>query len=245
MRPLIGLSCSSSARPSRNAPRFYIKQSYCHALHLAGGAPVLIPSLDDEQALLSIYARLDGLLLSGGGDIAPEHFGQARLVKLSEVDLPRDRAELFLTRQAVKDGLPVFAICRGVQALNVALGGTLYQDIPAQLPMAQRHRFYPGYARNYIGHQVWVQPASQLASIVGAGHLPVNSFHHQAVKDVAPTLRVASTAPDGVIEALEGQDASFVLGVQWHPEDLVEDDPRMLRLFEAFVTAARHFSQRR
>jgi putative glutamine amidotransferase len=215
-----------------------MKQTYCYAVQRAGGAPVLIPLLDDETALLDVYQHLDGLLLSGGGDVAPRHFGQPRRARLIDLDTARDRAELRLTHWAVQDGLPFLGICRGLQMLNVALGGTLYQDIDMQIPGAQRHRFVPGFARNYLGHEVLVKEDTRLANILGGGRLPVNSFHHQAVRDVASTLRVVASAPDGVIEALECLAHRFVLGVQWHPEDLIADDARMLRLFEALVTAA-------
>jgi len=237
MRPLIGIPCQGNLRSKYR--RFCVGQSYCQALHVAGGAPVLIPLLDDDEAVLDIYERLDGLLLAGGGDLEPHHFGQVRLAKLGSVDPPRDRAELLLTRRAMNDDLPVLAICRGIQVLNVALGGTLYQDIPTQIPQALRHNFHPDYPRNYLGHEVLVKQGTRLADILGAGSLAVNSFHHQAVKDMPPGLHVAASALDRVTEAIEGQGRRFVVGVQWHPEELVEDDPRMKRLFEAFVTEAR------
>ncbi|MBC7260925.1 MAG: gamma-glutamyl-gamma-aminobutyrate hydrolase family protein [Chloroflexi bacterium] len=233
MRPLIGIPCQGNLRSAYR--RFCVGQSYCRALEMAGGAPVLIPLLSDVQALWDIYQRLDGLLLAGGGDIAPHHFGQARTAKVRYVDPPRDRVEMLLVRRAVEDNLPVLAICRGIQVLNVALGGTLYQDIPTQIPHALRHNFHPDHPRNYLGHEVEVQPGTRLAGILGSTRVGVNSFHHQALKEVSPRLSVAAFAPDGVIEAVEAQDEQFVLGVQWHPEELVEDDPKMKHLFEVFV----------
>jgi putative glutamine amidotransferase len=236
MRPLIGIPCYRSIR--KRTALFGVKAAYCQALQAAGAVPILIPLLDDDQALLDLYGRLDGLLLSGGGDIAPRHFGERRLTRLIEVSRARDRVELLVTRRAAQDGLPILAICRGVQMLNVALGGTLYQHIDSQVTAVLRHCFYPGFARNHIGHEVLVQAGTRLAGIAGTGALPVNSFHHQAVKGVASALRVSATAPDGVIEAVEAPGERFVLGVQWHPEDLIHDDPRMLRLFQSFVAAA-------
>jgi len=236
MRPLIGIPCQGNLRSAYR--RFCVGQSYCRALEMAGGAPVLIPLLSDEQALWDIYQRLDGLLLAGGGDIAPHHFGQVRTAKVSYVDPPRDRVEMLLVRRAVADDLPVLAICRGIQVLNVALGGTLYQDIPSQIPHALRHNFHPDHPRNFLGHEVVVQDETRLAHILGASCIRVNSFHHQAVKEVSSELCVAAFAPDGVIEAVEAQDRRFVVGVQWHPEELVRDDPRMVRLFKALVEAS-------
>ena len=239
MHPLIGSPCATTLR-AKYSPRFYTKRTYCDALGAAGGAPILIPLLDGEERLLDVFRHLDGLLLSGGGDVRPEHFGQPRLARLIEVDTARDRTELVLTRHAVKEGLPILAICRGVQMLNVALEGTLYQDIAEQVPHALRHRLSSDYARNYLAHEVLVEPGTWLADVMGDGPVPVNSFHHQAVREVGHGLRVAGRALDGVIEALEGQDDHFVLGVQWHPEELYQDAPRMLQLFHRFIEAARH-----
>jgi putative glutamine amidotransferase len=200
MRPLIGIPCEGNLRSKHR--RYCVGQRYCHALEMAGGAPVLLPLLNDET-VLDTYRRLDGLLLVGGGDVAPRHFGQARLARLVSMDPPRDRVELALIRRAVSDDLPLLAICRGVQALNVALGGTLYQDIPTQLPGALQHNFRLQYPRNYLGHEVLVTQGTRLADILGLQRLGVNSLHHQAAKDIAGDLCLAASAPDGVVEALE------------------------------------------
>jgi len=244
MCPLIGIPCHTNKRSPQHLSRFCVRQAYCHVLHEAGGAPILIPLLQDDEALLDIYKRLDGLLLAGGGDISPQHFGQSRAAQLTSVDPPRDRVELLLSRRAVHDDMPLLAICRGLQLLNVALGGTLYQDIPTQIPHALRHNFYPDYPRDYLGHDVLLKPDTLLADVVGAERLAVNSFHHQAAKDVPPALTVAATAPDGVIEAVEAHDKRFILGVQWHPEDLAKTKPQMRSLFEAFIAEARRYHQR-
>ncbi|UCC77700.1 MAG: gamma-glutamyl-gamma-aminobutyrate hydrolase family protein [Anaerolineales bacterium] len=235
MRPLIGIPCQSDVRSRYR--RFSVGQSYCRAVQVAGGTPVMLPLLDDET-VLAIYGRLDGLLLAGGGDIAPRYFGEIRSLGLKRVDLPRDRVELLLTRRAVEDGLPLLAICRGIQVLNVALGGTLYQDIGRQLSQALRHDFAPEYPRNYLGHEIGVNHGTRLVEILRADRLSVNSFHHQSLKHVAPGLLVAATAPDGMIEAVEMPQQPFVLGVQWHPEELIEDDLGMRGLFQVFVEEA-------
>jgi putative glutamine amidotransferase len=235
VRPLIGVPCAGNLRSRYR--RYCVGKRYCHALEMAGGAPVLLPLLDDGT-LLDIYQRLDGLLLVGGGDVDPRSFGEVRQARLSGVDRPRDRAELCLTRRAIRDDLPLLAICRGLQVLNVALGGTLYQDIPRDLPDALEHNLRFGHPRNYLGHEVLITPGSGLAEVLGAERLDVNSLHHQAAKDVAPNLRIAACAPDGVVEGLEAPQNTFVVGVQWHPEELTEDDARMQRLFEAFVSQA-------
>jgi putative glutamine amidotransferase len=237
MRPLIGIPCQGNLRSKH--PRFCVGKRYCYALHAAGGAPVLLPLHDDHAALLEMVSRLDGLLLSGGGDVAPHRFGQTTLARLRSVDPERDEIELWLVRQALESDLPTLAICRGMQILNVALGGTLCQDIETQLPEALRHDFYAEYPRTHKGHGLHVAPASHLGRILGCDTLEVNSFHHQCLKEVAPPLQVTAQAPDGVIEGVELPGSRFFVGVQWHPEELTDVDPRMRGLFEAFVEAAR------
>ncbi len=239
MQPLIGIPCAGNVRSQTNYRRFAAGQNYCRAVELAGGAPILIPLLEDEGALQAIYSQLDGLLLAGGGDIEPRHFAQQHLARLGGVDRPRDRVELSLTRRAFEDDLPVLAICRGTQMLAVALGGALVQDIPTQIPGALRHDFHHGHTRNYLGHEIAVERGTRLAAMLGVATIGVNSLHHQSVQSVSPSLRVAARASDGVIEAIEASHKRFILGVQWHPEELRDDDPRMARLFTTFVEAAR------
>ncbi len=240
MRPAIGIPCQGNLRSRYR--RFCAGQSYCRAVQLAGGTPVLLPLLDSET-VLDAYLRLDGLLLAGGGDVAPHHYGEVRQTKLTSVDPPRDRVELWLARQAMTDDLPLLAICRGMQVLNVAMKGTLYQDIATQLPHALCHNFRFERSRKHLGHEVRIEPGTQLADILGAQSLGVNSFHHQAVKSMTESLHLSATAPDGVIEALEANDKRFVVAVQWHPEELIEDAPGMRRLFEAFVSESRRTAQ--
>jgi putative glutamine amidotransferase len=236
--PLIGIP-SRRDRSSRGSPVFAQKQTYVEAVKAAGGAPVLIPLNLDDGALRAIYERLDGLLLAGGEDLHPRYYGEAIHEKCGQIDEARDIVELTLTRWALTEGLPIFAICRGIQVLNVAEGGTLYQDIASQVPGSLKHDCWPDHPRNYLAHQVTVNGDSLMAAILGHRQIGVNSSHHQAVKDLAPRFRVVARATDGLIEAIEGHDHPFALGVQWHPEDLVEDAPPMRRLFEEFVSAAR------
>ncbi|MFQ5814795.1 MAG: gamma-glutamyl-gamma-aminobutyrate hydrolase family protein [Anaerolineae bacterium] len=210
------------------------------AVATAGGAPVLIPLNLDEGALRAIYERLNGLLLAGGEDVHPRRYGEAIHEKCGQSDEARDAVELTLARWALAEGLPVLGLCRGIQVLNVAAGGTLYQDIASQVAGSLKHDCWPDYPRNYLAHQVTVNDDSLMAAVLGHRRIGVNSTHHQAVKDLAPRFRVVARATDGVIDAIEGHDGvPFILGVQWHPEELVEDAPPMRRLFEDFVSAAR------
>lgn len=237
--PLIGIP-SRQDQPRRSASAVFAQsRSYVGAITAAGGAPVLIPLNLDEGALRAIYERLDGLLLAGGVDVHPRYYGEAIHEKCGRIEEARDAVELTLTRWALNDGLPILGICRGIQVLNVAAGGALYQDIASQLPGAPKHDFWSGYPRNYLAHQVTLSSDSKLATILGRTEVAVNSGHHQAVKDLASTFQAVARAPDGIIEAIESREHPFALGVQWHPEEMLEDAPSMRRLFEEFVSAAR------
>jgi len=222
-----------------HSPRVGMSRSYIRALLAAGAAPLLIPHVEDMAVLRAVYERLDGLLLPGGGDIDPVHFGESRHEKCNEPSAERDHTELPLARWAVREGLPVLGICRGIQVLNVALGGSLFQDIQAQIPGAERHDWYPNHPRDRLSHTVDISPGTRLSGIVGDTPLPVNSLHHQSVKDVAPGLVVTGYSPDGIVEAIEADDHPFAIGVQWHPEELAGSDVRAQRLFDALVAASR------
>lgn len=241
--PLIAITCGTNAQDaeataaSRTQDR--LNATYSRAIMAAGGVPVILPNIGEAVAE-GLLECVDGLLLSGGLDIAPALFGEERLNETVEVDAPRDATELPLIRAAVERDLPVLAICRGIQSLNVALGGTLYQDIPAQIPSEVAHSQKEG--RAVATHGIAVTPGSRLVEIVGEA-MQVNSFHHQALRRVADALRVTATAPDGVVEAVEGMGRRFVLGLQFHPEEMTGVSEQARGTFAAFVEAARGRSQ--
>jgi putative glutamine amidotransferase len=235
--PIIGITCSIFEVAGR--PRLGQNQTYLDALVRAGAAPLMIPYLADGILLRTVYKQVDGVLLSGGDDIDPVHYGETRHEKCGAITPERDETELALTRWAIEDGKPLLAICRGIQVLNVALGGSLYQDIQAQVPGAQKHDWYPDYPRNYPAHVVEIPAQTRLAHLLGIASMPVNSLHHQAVKGVASGLIVAARASDGIIEAVEAEGHPFAIGVQWHPEELAGEDVHARRLFEALVQACR------
>lgn len=234
-RPLIGITTRNGRNSDRHAT-ISLMQSYTDAIIAAGGLPMPIPSSYPQDVLLDLYSRLDGILFSGGGDVSLVHFSGEPHPRVDGVDPDRDRTELTLLRSAAEDGKPMLGICRGIQLLNVALGGTLYTHIPAQLPNALDHD-YPGSLRRELVHLVNVDESARLAGILGETLLHVNSLHHQGVKDIAPSLRAAGYSPDGLVEALEMPDHPYAVGVQWHPEWLT-DQPAMRRLFGSFVDAA-------
>lgn len=236
--PVIGIP-TRQVQSGSQPPRLCQNRAYVRAVTRAGGAPLLIPEGMDEHGLRAVYDRCDGVLLAGGKDVDPAHYGEALHTESRLAGADEDRQELALARWAVDEGKPLLAICRGIQVLDVALGGSLYQDLAAELPGSQKHDWYPGFARNRLSHAVDVVEGSLLSELVGAGSLLVNSLHHQAVRAVAPRLVVSAKAPDGVIEGVEAPEHLFALGVQWHPEELAGEDPRAQRLFEALVEACR------
>lgn len=238
IRPLIGVPCGV-VMPNGTL-RHNLGDTYVRALIAAGAAPFMIPATDDEATLYSLYRSLDGLLISGGVDINPRYY-QEEMNGSEEIDELRDVAELTLTRWALEDDLPVFGICRGHQVLNVTLGGSLYQDIPSQLPESQLDHRASVHAgeRTYLGHSVQIDPDSKLAAITGATELMVNSLHHQSVKQPGVGLKVTGKSPDGVVEALESEEHTWVLSVQWHPEDLYPGYDWSRQLFGAFVNEVR------
>jgi putative glutamine amidotransferase len=235
MKPIIGITTFQSTNANGH-PTIMMMQSYVKAVMQAGGIPVLIPSLLSEDGWDTLYSHLDGILLSGGGDISLEHFRGEPHPRIDDVDPARDSIELKLVHAAASDGKPFLGICRGCQVVNVALGGTLYTHIPDQLPKALDHS-YPGNMRTVLVHEVKIEEGTHVAGIFGEPIIKVNSLHHQGLKDIAPSLRAAGHAPDGLVEAIELPDHPFGLAVQWHPEWLMDQEGTK-NLFKAFVEAA-------
>jgi putative glutamine amidotransferase len=234
--PLIGVT--TSRQPNRKGyPIISVMEAYVRALQRAGAAPVLIPMGLPQEALQAVLARLDGLLLTGGGDIHPERYGGAPHPQVEAVDAERDETELGIARRVAQSRLPFFGICRGAQVLNVALGGTIYEHILDQFPGALDHASPDERPRGFLAHPIRIDEGSRLADIIGSDSAQVNSLHHQAIRQLAPGLRAIAFAPDGVVEAVELPGHPFGLAVQWHPEWL-QDHPPMQDLFRAFVQAA-------
>jgi putative glutamine amidotransferase len=227
----------ASQRPQSEPPmrELALGLSYPGAVERAGAVPVILPPLRAD-AIDALVGHLDGLLLSGGPDLHPHAYGAEPHPALGPTEQEIDVFELALVRSAERHGLPIFAICRGMQALNVARGGTLVQDLPSECggPIAHRQD-EPGRIPT---HPVRLTPDSRIAAIVGATDIQVNSFHHQAVDRLGEGLRQVGWAEDGVVEAIEDPRRDFVVGVQWHAESLSETEPVQGDLLDAFVDAA-------
>ena len=240
MTPLIGISTSELRSPTEHANRaeseppmreLALGLTYPQAISRAGGVPVVIPPFCAEEEIRALLDRLDGVCLAGGPDLHPSHYGQEPHPNLGPTEPELDRCELALAAGALERGLPLLCICRGAQALNVACGGTLVQDLPGH------RQTEPG---RLATHTVAVTPGSRLARALGTTSLEVNSFHHQAVDRLGDGLRIVARDPEGLPEGIEATGGEFVLGVQWHAEGLV-DAREQTALFGAFVAAADGF----
>jgi putative glutamine amidotransferase len=215
-----------------------VLDAYTRAVLEAGGLPVILPIAIAEAALVEEYLEaIDGLIMTGGVDIHPSFYGQIVLERCGEIDEERDRFEVELIHAARGRDLPFLGICRGLQVLNVALGGTLYQDLSYRQGTDPAH-MSPRERRGEPAHGVAITPGSRLADILGPRDMPVTSTHHQIIRDLAPDLVVSAAAPDGVIEAVEGP-GRFLLAVQWHPERMARRHPDQLALFRALVEQAK------
>lgn len=239
-RPIIGLTTYRKNSRETNLPLFGLMQAYVKAVTAGGGIPLLIPLGLSDEDLLTIINRVDGLVLPGGGDIDPDFYEGINHQALRGIDRDRDRVEIFVAQQAAQLEKPFLAICRGHQILNVALGGTMWEDLASQMPGSIKHDFYLKGQRTDLPHTVELKPGSRLAAIIDRETTPVNSLHHQGVRDIAPDLAVSAVSSDGLVEGLEVAGHPFAVSVQWHPENLVENDPAMLALFESLAAASQN-----
>lgn len=240
--PIVAITATTEL--IRGLPRVRVNASYADAVLAAGLVPVVVPPFDDEDAARRIGEAVDGLLLTGGEDVDPRRYGAEPHPTVTGVSDARDRCELALMWLARDRALPTLAICRGIQLANVAFGGTLVQDIASECPRSLRHD--ASDARSARVHDVAVTSGSRLAAALGTERLTTNSSHHQALGSIAPGFRVAARAADGIVEGIEHEgDDWWMLGVQWHPEELVATpEPWDRRLFTAFAGVVRRFADR-
>ncbi|PKM83449.1 MAG: peptidase C26 [Firmicutes bacterium HGW-Firmicutes-14] len=233
MKPLIGVTCSYDLKDSR----FFIPEAYINAIIRAGGIPLVLPGSGKTRGVRPYFNAVRGLILSGGGDIDPSFFNKEPVPALGEITPERDRFEIMMIKTALKKNIPVLGICRGCQVLNVACGGSLIQHIPSVIRKPLKHS--QSAPRWYPTHRITIDKSSLFHRIAGENTIMVNSFHHQSICEPAPGFRVSARSSDGVIEAVEHPGYRFVLGIQWHPECMVEKDSVSRRIFSAFIEAVK------
>ncbi len=248
MKPIIGVTPDFNAGDRKDMggkePTYFLRARYTKAIEDAGGIPFILPLLPERQAWRRIVSQVDGLLITGSGsDLAPETYGEKQRYKFTRMSSARAILELGISKIAYQADVPMLGICGGMQSINVALGGTLFQDINSQLNTSISHQ--PTYSATKIAHAIQIEPRSLLRRIAGKATIQVNSSHHQSVKDVPSCLFTTAVSPDGIIEAIEAPNKQFLLGVQWHPEFLYERHPIQKKLFQALIRAARAFSKRK
>ena len=233
MRPIIGITCDYDWEVGRSQ----LYSGYYEGISQAGGLPFLIPALESSYAS-DIISRLNGLVLTGGQDVDSYLFGEEPHPKVGRMNPYRDELEIALCKEAVIHNIPVLGICRGAQIMNVAMGGTIYQDIESQVEDAKLI-CHDQQAPKWFGiHEVEIGDGSSLREIFGAKVIRTNSFHHQAIRRPGEMLIAVGHTRDGIVEAIETKDHSFYIGVQWHPERMLNKDINALKLFQAFIRAA-------
>jgi putative glutamine amidotransferase len=239
-RPLIGITPTPTTLTFDHGTfyRYCLSDTYVRSVWQAGGNPMILPWISDRPA--DLLDAVDGLVLSGGGDIDPSLFEQERHAMTYGIDDARDAFEIALMREAVERDVPTLAICRGIQVMNVALGGTLHQHVPELSGDLEHRQNKAGFSQDVPSHRVALENTpNPISDLLGKDELMVNSFHHQSISEVAASLMLAGRSEDGVIEAVYHPGMRFAIGVQWHPEMLAANHPDHARLFEALVEVAR------
>lgn len=247
-RPIIAIATQTLEPVPGELPRCWVMgQKYVRVLTEIGAVPWLVPLIvNDTDTLREIFDQSDGVFLTGGVDVHPANYGEEVHELCGKTDPDRDWTELTLIRWAMEDEKPVLGVCRGIQVMNVAAGGSLYQDVGAQFEGGLKHDYFPptdGYERHTIAHDAEIKSATRLSGILGDGMVAVNSMHHQGIKALASGFRPTAYAPDGLIEGIEVEDDRFFVGVQWHPEELASTRADMRRLFSSFIDASRAYKR--
>ncbi len=230
-KPIIGITCIQANIKGKKVNT--INDYYFNAVLKAGGVPIIIPSVTDEETIGEYVKILDGVVFTGGHDVWPQRFGEEPVKQVVEITHERDQLELILFEKAYGAGVPILGICRGLQVVNIAQGGTLYQDIYSQVESVGGHSF--GYNPEDVYHSIQIEDSSIMKEIYGEKIAYVNSEHHQAIKDLGRDLKVTSRAADGIIESIESTNDRFVLAVQYHPEAIAPKYPEHREIFNHFI----------
>jgi len=230
-KPIIGFSSLKS--DSLKTSYHILNDEYSKAIIQAGGIPYLLPA--EKKIIKESLSSVDGIIIEGGPDVHPSYYKEKKIHPTTKFIKERDEFEIPLIQEAYKKNIPIFAICRGIQILNVAFGGSLYQDIPSEYEKPLNHNC----KEETLFHSILINEESLLYKILGRKKIKVNTTHHQAVRKVAPLLKVTAMSPDCIIEAIEGKTKNFVLGIQWHPEKLYINSPLHFRLFQSFIKSCK------
>ena len=231
MRPLIGVLPLWDTTNNRS----WIHSEYMNQIETAGGIPIVLPFTSDKNIIKQLAAQLDGFLFTGGPDVNPALYNEEMLPECTELCPQRDILETLLFKEVFELNKPILGICRGLQMMNVMLGGTLYQDIPTQYNFSSNHRMELPYDRAV--HQINILPDTPFSALIPCTELGVNTRHHQAIKDLAPCLKAGAISEDGLIEAIYHPDKHFVMAVQWHPESAIKTQMYSDNIFKAFIKA--------
>jgi putative glutamine amidotransferase len=233
LRPVIGLI----PLYDDDKESYWMLPGYMKAIEETGGLPIMLPLTSDEDELDEAYSLCDGLLFTGGHDVSPELYGELAKKTCGKPCITRDRMECYLIDKCLRDDKPLLGICRGIQLLNAHLGGTLYQDLPTEYQCKAEHHMAPPYDRK--AHDVEVFDNTLLAKIIGSGIHEVNSYHHQAIKELSPEVTKMAVSEDGLIEAIAVNNHRFAIGVQWHPEFSYYNNEESMKIVTAFVNECR------
>ncbi len=234
-RPLIGITPWYDYTNQQT----FIKKGYCEGVNEAGGLGVLLPMCTHQDLMENMVEHCDGFLISGGPDVDPKYFNEINLPFNGDISPYRDIMEVYIIKRAIELNKPVFGICRGIQIMNVAMGGSLYQDIHSQIQNTCLIKHSQAAPSWYPTHSISIKEGSLLKKLLKSETIGVNSFHHQSVKNIAPGFEISSLSEDGIIESIEYKNHKFALGVQWHPELMWESDKIFLSLFEGLVQSCK------
>lgn len=238
-KPLIGVTPLFD----KERASYWMLPGYFKGLLCGGAVPIMLPMSDDPAVLLPVLSALDGVLFTGGQDVSPTLYNEAKKPQCGEISEDRDRMETLLLKLSMEKGLPILGICRGIQLINAALGGTLWQDLPTEKPSGIEHHMSPPYDRAV--HEVTLLENTPLSELLKLRKIGVNSYHHQAIRELGRGLSAMAVSTDGLVEAVYKPDYSFLWAVQWHPEFSFEKDLKSLKIFEAFQGACKEFHEKK